>query len=222
MCVVASVGVEGALHDIESLLAGMETTIEEAVASESGAEAGRVAAAIREAAEKKGDTLGEAEVARGVDFVVRYVRAVPPLLREAQATSKGTFAEAKMDRMVQAAAAYWSADDDVIHDDEGLFGILDDAYCTVSLLLALSARFEAEAGQRLVAADLAGPTDMVRQLLGPSNAGRLDAYVVEALSDASVGELLASLAEHAVPTPPSQTRFTTDDDALILELFGVL
>lgn len=206
--------------DIDNTLAGIERTIEAVVGAESAD--GRVADVIREAAAKKGDAVDDAEVARGVDFVVRYVRAVPPLLREALATSHGTFAEAKMSRMVAAAMAYWDADDDVIHDDQGLLGILDDAYCTVSLLLALSARFEAETGKRLVTANLAGPTKVAKGLLGDPIAAKLDDYVEEALADASVAELLDSLKEQPLPPPPAHSSWQGDDDDLILKLFGVL
>ena len=92
--------------DIESTLGQLKTTIESAVrAEEDGAMRGRVADVIRKAAARNGDTITADEVVRGVEFVIRYVRAGPGLLREAMASSKGTFAEDKMSRMVLAAAA---------------------------------------------------------------------------------------------------------------------
>ena len=208
------------MADIDSTLAEIEQTIEAAVVDES--QTGRIANVIREAAAKNGDAIDADEVARGVAFVTRYVRSVPQVLREALAHAEGTFAEGKMQRMVEAAAAYWDADDDVIPDDQGLLGILDDAYCSLSLVSTLSARFERDTGNKLVASELAGPTNAVRNLLGDPIADKLDDYVEEALADATLTELLASLAEEPPAPPPAHSTWDADDDELILKLFGVM
>lgn len=205
---------------IDETLAGIETAIEEAVADEQ--KTGRIASVIRDAAAKNGDTIDDAEVGRGVDFVTRYVRSVPTVLKEALAHAQGTFANDKMKRMVEAAAAYWDAEDDIIPDDQGLLGILDDAYCSLSLVGTLSARFEGETGTRLVATDLSGPTAAVRNLLGDPIADKLDDYVEEALADATLTELLDSLKEEPPAPPPAHSSWDADDDALILKLFGVM
>ncbi|MEZ4320284.1 MAG: hypothetical protein R3F61_22585 [Myxococcota bacterium] len=208
------------MADIESTLTGIEQTIESAVADE--ATQGRIAHVIREAASKNGDAIDDAEVARGVDFVTRYVRSVPRVLREALDHARGTIAEDKMTRMAEAAAAYWETDEDVIPDDQGLLGILDDAYCSLSLVSTLSGRFERDTGTRLVSIDLAGPTAAVRNLLGDPIADKLDDYVEVALADASLTELLESLKEEPPAPPPANSSWAADDDELILKLFGVL
>lgn len=157
-----------------------------------------------------------------MDFVVRYVRSVPQVLRDALAHSKGTIAEKKMERMVEAATTYWNAEDDVIPDDQGLLGILDDAYCSLSLVSTLSTRFERDTGTRLVAHDLSGPTAAVRRLLGDPIADKLDDWVEDALADASMQELLDLLKETPPAPPPANSNWAADDDALILKLFGVM
>ena len=209
--------------EIESTLMELEETIESAVRAEvDGAMRGKMADVIRAAAHRAGESIDHHEVDRGVDFVARYVRAVPMLLREALAASHGTFAEDKMTRMVAAAAAYWDAEDDVIHDDQGLLGILDDAYCTVSLLLALSTRFHEETGQHLIGDDLERPTEVVRNLLGVPIAAKLDDYVDTALADASVDELVASLKEQPLRPPPANSSWAPEEDDAILRMFGVV
>lgn len=205
---------------IEQTLADIEAAIASAVADE--ARTGRIANVIREAASRKGDRIDDAEVARGVDFVTRYVRGVPQVLREALDHSRGTFAEDKMARMVEAAVTYWDAEDDVIPDDQGLLGILDDAYCSLSLVGTLSSRFERDTGTRLVATDLSGPTGAVRNLLGDPIARKLDDWVEDALADASMQELLDLLKEAPPAPPPANSSWDADDDALILKLFGVM
>ncbi|MCB9675499.1 MAG: hypothetical protein H6737_10310 [Alphaproteobacteria bacterium] len=208
------------MAEIESTLSRIESTIDAAIADED--QNGRIAHVIREAAAKNGDAIDAAEVGRGVDFVKRYVRSVPRVLREALDHARGTIAEDKMTRMAEAAATYWDADDDVIPDDQGLLGILDDAYCSLSLVSTLSARFERDTGTRLVSVDLAGPTAAVRNLLGDPIADKLDDYVEDALADASMQDLLASLAEEPPAPPPAHSSWQADDDELILKLFGVL
>lgn len=206
--------------DVESTLAEIELTIDNAVADE--ARTARVRGVIREAAQKNGDSISPEEVGQGVEFVERYVRSVPAILREALARAEGTFAEDKMQRMVAAAAAYWDAEEDVIPDDQGLLGILDDAYCSLKLVSTLSERFERSTGNPLVGTDLSGPTAAVRNLLGDPIVQKLDDYVDEALADASLTELVDSLKDEPLPPPPSSSRWTTQDDDMILKLFGVL
>jgi len=209
------------MAQIESTLAGIEEAIDGAIADE--AKTGRIANVIREAAAQNGDSIDDDEVARGVDFVTRYVRGVPRVLREALDRSKSTIAEAKMLRMAEAAATYWEADEDVIPDDQGLLGILDDAYCSLSLVSTLSSRLERDTGTKLVSDDLAGPTAAVRNLLGDPIADKLDDYVEEALADATMKELIASLAEEPPAPPPANSSWDAeDDDDLILKLFGVM
>lgn len=206
--------------ELESTLAAIEVVIDNAVADE--ARTARVREVIRVAAEKNGDRITSEEIGQGVEFVVRYVRSVPAVLREALERSVGTFAEDKMKRMVHAAAAYWDADDDVIPDDQGLLGILDDAYCSLSLVGALSSRYAKSTGNRLVSTELEGPSSAVRRLLGDPIADKLDDYVEEALADATLTELLESLKDEPLPPPPTHSSWGGNDDDLILKLFGVL
>ena len=207
--------------ELESTLAAIEVAIDNAIADE--ARTARVREVIRIAAEQNGDRISSEEVGQGVEFVERYVRCVPAVLREALERSRGTFAEDKMKRMVHAATAYWDADDDVIPDDQGLLGILDDAYCSLSLVGALSARYAKSTGDKLVSTELEGPSSAVRRLLGDPIADKLDDYVEEALADASLTELLDSLRDDPLPPPPTHSSWAQpNDDDLILKLFGIL
>jgi succinylglutamate desuccinylase len=211
---------EEGMAALDDVLKGIEAAIQ--TANEDEDRTHRVAGVIRDAAAKQGDAIDDAEVGRGVDFVKRYVGSVPRMLREALQRAEGTIAEDKMERMARAAAAYWDADADVIPDDQGLLGILDDAYCSLSLISALSKRLERDTGTALVSIDLAGPTNAVRNLLGEPIADKLDDYVEEALADASVDDLMNSLREAPPDPPPAHSTWDGDDDELILRLFGVM
>lgn len=202
---------------IETTLNNIETLIDAAVAHE--AQTGLLAERIREVAEDRHEPGDDEAVTKALDFVTRYVRAVPRLLKEALDRSADTFAADKMRRMAEAATVYWEEEDDVIPDEYGLFGILDDAYCTLSLIAALSTCFEEQAGHPLVAADLEGPNAAARVLMGEENTRQLDDYVEEALADATLQELLQCLEEQHLPAP---TVETPAEDDQILRMFGVL
>ena len=201
---------------IEKVLNDLEAEIGSAEANE--AESGHLAEHVRSHLLQKNGTTDDEAVAQGFAFVRDYIREVPALLREALSRSEGTFAADKMVRMVEAATTYWQADDDVIPDHQGLWGILDDAYCTLVLLQSLDDRYTEQTGQSLVAADLSDANLAIRRLLGPSVAGQLEDFVDQALDDATMTELLDSLQSEALPPPE---RLQTNDDA-ILEMFNVL
>ncbi|MCA9567214.1 MAG: succinylglutamate desuccinylase/aspartoacylase family protein [Myxococcales bacterium] len=213
----AMLGGDGGRMRIENVLSDMEADIASAEAEE--ALNHKLALHVREHLTERDGTVVDEDVTRAVQFVTDYIRSIPTILREALERSEGTFAEDKMRRMVTAATTYWQADDDVIPDSEGLYGILDDAYCTLILVQALDERYREQTGQGLVAADLTESNLAIRRLLGPTNAGQLEDYVDEALDDATMTELLESL--QADPMAPPPERIKTNDE-LILQLFNVI
>lgn len=207
----------GGSMSIEDTLTTIEADIARAESEE--LRSSRLELQVAEHLAKKDDATEPDAVERAVAFVRAYIKSVPVLLREAVDRSAGTFAENKMNRMVTAATTYWNAADDIIPDDQGLYGILDDAYCTLTLLQALDDRFREQSEHGLVAAELGDSNLAIRRLLGPTIAGQLEDYVDDALDDATMTQLLASLQDEP-PSAPS-TRLKTNDD-LILQLFNVL
>lgn len=164
--------------------------------------------------------LGGQDLERGVRFVEDYVRAVPRIISEAIGRASGTHAEAKMVRMMAAASAYWIMEEDLIPDHLGLLGLLDDAWATLRLLELLSLRFAEETGSPLVSEDLASPNRDVAALLGPDVHERLGEYVEEALHDASIDDLMGSLARAPLPPPPTAGSSWPQDD-FMADLLGL-
>ena len=79
--------------------------------------------------------------------------------------------------MLEAAASYWAMSEDMIPDRLGLLGVLDDAYCSLTLMQSLSDRHEAETGRRLFSPDLEAANRAMRRLIGEPIASQLDMYV---------------------------------------------
>ena len=153
----------------------VERQIEEAVSDE--VRSGRLRRALLEHAEQQGRSATDGDLDSAVGFVVDYVRHVPGLLRGGLETARIAGLEAEMSEVLESAASYWALSEDMIPDRLGLLGVLDDAYCSLTLLQSLSDRHEQETGRRLFAPDLAAANRAMRRLIGEPIASQLDMYV---------------------------------------------
>jgi hypothetical protein len=153
----------------------VERQIEAAVRDEG--RSGRLRRALLEHARQHGQEAAEAELDGAVGFVLDYVRHVPGLFRDGMETARIAGLESEMSSLLESAASYWAMAEDMIPDRLGLLGMLDDAYCSLTLLQALSDRHEAETGRRLFSPDLAAANQAMRRLIGEPIASQLDMYV---------------------------------------------
>jgi hypothetical protein len=153
----------------------VERQIEAAVRDEG--RSGRLRRALLEHARQHGQEVAEAELDGAVGFVLDYVRHVPGLFRDGMETARIAGLESEMSSLLESAASYWAMAEDMIPDRLGLLGMLDDAYCSLTLLQALSDRHEAKTGRRLFSPDLAAANQAMRRLIGEPIASQLDMYV---------------------------------------------
>ncbi len=153
----------------------VEQQIEAAVADEG--HSGRLRRALRDHAGSQGRRVEEADLAGAVGFVVDYVRHVPQLMRDGLETARIAGLETEMSSVLEAAASYWAMAEDIIPDRLGLLGVLDDAYCSLTLIQSVSDRHEKETGRRLFSPDLEAANVAMRRLIGEPVASQLDMYV---------------------------------------------
>ncbi|MCL7965090.1 MAG: YkvA family protein [marine benthic group bacterium] len=153
----------------------VELQIEEAVRDEG--RSGRLRRALWEHARQHGQEAGDADLDGAVGFVMDYVRHVPGLFRDGMETARIAGLESEMSWVLESAVSYWAMAEDMIPDRLGLLGVLDDAYCSLTLLQALSDRHENETGRRLFSPDLAAANEAMRRLIGEPIASQLDMYV---------------------------------------------
>ncbi len=190
--------------DILRLTAQIET----AVAIE--AKDGHLANYLADRAAERGAEFGDAQRRDALELFEDYVRSVPMLLAAAEAAAEGTPVEAIMDKLIAAAVTYWEEPDDLVPDELGVLGLLDDAYFSLRLLRLVSDRLWMESGQTLIADDLSALDDVVRDIIGDRLAQVLDELVILSLSNAPVDELIATIEEHAgsFTLASAQTSFT--------------
>ena len=85
-------------------------------------------------AERQGANPSEVELAHGSSFIYNYLEQVPYLLTVAWPSAKNVGLQSEIKSILEMVESYWIEDDDVIPDTLGIFGLLDDAYCSLSSL----------------------------------------------------------------------------------------
>lgn len=153
----------------------VEQQIEQAVADEG--HSGRLRRALRAHAGSHGRRVDDSDLAGAVGFVVDYVRHVPVLMRDGLETARIAGLETEMSSILDAAVSYWALAEDIIPDRLGLLGVLDDAYCSLTLIQGVSDRHERETGRRLFSPDLEAANEAMRRLIGEPVASQLDMFV---------------------------------------------
>ncbi|PRP96541.1 hypothetical protein ENSA5_36170 [Enhygromyxa salina] len=187
--------------------ANINEQIDAALAIE--ARKGHLANYLQDRADERGHSLGAKERREALELFEGYVRSVPELLATAVASSHGTPVQDTMSQVMRAAAAYWDEPDDLIPNELGLLGLLDDAYFTLRILQLVSERLAAETGQTLVEDDLSSLDAVVRDILGDLS-DVLDELVTLTMTNAPIDELIAKVAEYSGSfiLQSAQTSFT--------------
>jgi hypothetical protein len=172
-------------------LEAVEGMIADALADEQ--RTGRLANALRERAASQGHSAGEDELRGAVGFVSEYVEHVPAYLRDGLEVARMVGREAEMAEVVREATDYWLTESDIIPDRFGLLGILDDAYCSLTLMQAVSDRYEEESGRALFSRNLKAANASIRNLIGEPAASQIDMYVGTRLSADPMTQMVRAL-----------------------------
>jgi len=155
---------------------------------------GKFASLITDFVRNQGLQPKEAEVQQAVDFVYDYLLHVPELTNAiVQAASKaGTLNEIRY--LLESVEEYFLNPCDLIPDYQGVLGLLDDAYLTLSMIQALSDQYKQRTGVPLISLNLTPANQSVRQLLGNEIATMLDLSVSSAMAMSSFMGPLGQLA----------------------------
>jgi len=149
---------------------------------------------LTEIAEREGAHPSSIELAQGSSFIYNYIEQVPYLLTVAWTSARNVGLEAEIKSILEMVESYWIEDDDVIPDSLGIFGILDDAFCSLSSMQALSDLYRMQSGKYLFPDDLTSANKIMRKIIGEPFTTQLDEIVNKALADARVGEAVKLLA----------------------------
>jgi hypothetical protein len=134
------------------------------------------------------------ELAHGSSFIYNYIEQVPYLLTVAWTSARNVGLETEVASILEMVESYWIEDDDVIPDSLGIFGLLDDAYCSLSSMQTVSDLYRSQTGKFLFPDDLTSANRVMRKIIGEPFTTQLDEIVSKAISDARVGEAVKLLA----------------------------
>lgn len=137
---------------------------------------------------------GRFDLAQGSSFIYNYIEQVPYLLTVAWTSAKNVGLEDEVKSILEMVESYWIEDDDVIPDNLGVVGLLDDAYCSLSTMQTVSDLYRMQSGKHLFPDDLTAGNKIMRKIIGEPYSSELDAIASKAIKDARVKESVKALA----------------------------
>lgn len=145
-------------------------------------------------AERNGIEPEIEELERATRFVVAYIEQVPYMLKVARTAAGNVGLQAEMERILEMVRSYWLQDHDIIPDQLGIIGLLDDAYCSLTSLQAVSDHFLLQTGKYLFPDDLTAANRVMRKIIGEPYVSDLDRFVTGAVNEAGVMQAVKALA----------------------------
>jgi hypothetical protein len=149
---------------------------------------------LKKVAARVGANPGHVDLARGSNFIYNYLEQVPYLLTVAWTSAKNVGLETEVTSILEMVESYWIEDDDVIPDNLGIFGLLDDAYCSLLSMQTLSDLYRMQSGKHLFPDDLTAANKIMRKIIGEPFTTELDGIVNKAITDAQVSDAVKSLS----------------------------
>lgn len=145
-------------------------------------------------AERQGVTAAPADLELGARFVLAYIEQVPYMMKVAWTAASTVGLDRQMGRIMAMVESYWVEGDDVIPDDLGVIGLLDDAYCSLTSLQAVSDHYRLQSGKHLFPDDLSEANRAMRQVIGEPYVSELDRLVIRTMRETGLLEAVTALA----------------------------
>jgi len=149
---------------------------------------------LNKVADRQGAHPNELQLAQGSSFICNYLEQVPYMLTIGWTSARNVGLEAEVKSLLEMVESYWIEDDDVIPDNLGIFGLLDDAYCSLSSMQTMSDLYRMQSGKHLFPDDLTAANKIMRKIIGEPFVTELDEIVSKAIAEASVEEAVKLLA----------------------------
>lgn len=146
-------------------------------------------------AERQGTQPSKDQLDNGSRFVMAYISQVPYMMKVAWTAASNVGLEHEMQRILDMVRSYWVEGDDVIPDDLGVIGLLDDAYCSLTSLQAVSDHYRLQTGKHLFPDDLTAANQAMRRIIGEPYASELDRIVIRTMKETGLIESVKMLAD---------------------------
>ena len=139
-------------------------------------------------ADRSGRQAEPEDLERGARFVLGYVQQVPYMMKVAWTAACNVGLETEMEKVLAMVTSYWEQGDDIIPDDLGVIGLLDDAYCSLSSLQAVSDHFQLQTGKYLFPDNLSSANKVMRKIIGEPYATDLDQLIIRTMQETQLIE----------------------------------
>ena len=145
-------------------------------------------------AERQGVQADDEDLGRGARFITAYIEQVPYMMTVAWTAAHNVGLEAEMASILEMVNGYWIEGDDIIPDELGAIGLLDDAYCSLTSLQAVSDHYRLQTGKYLFPDDLTAANKAMRRIIGEPYSSELDQIVIRTMTEAGLIEAVKSMA----------------------------
>jgi uncharacterized membrane protein YkvA (DUF1232 family) len=145
-------------------------------------------------AERGGTVAAQKDLERGVRFVRAYIGLVPYMMKIAWTAAHNVGLQDPMSRILQMVESYWIEGNDVIPDELGIIGLLDDAYCSMTSLQSVSDHYRLQTGKHLFPNDLGAANKAMRRIIGEPYASELDRIVIGTMAKTGLVDAVTALA----------------------------
>jgi uncharacterized membrane protein YkvA (DUF1232 family) len=159
-------------------------------------------------ADQQGVDAGLDELHGAARFVTAYIGLVPYMMKIAWTSASNVGLEKEMECVLETAESYWREGDDIIPDELGVIGLMDDAYCSLTLLQAVSDNYRLLTGKHLFPDDLTEANQAMHRIIGEPYVSELDTLVVRTMKKACLVESVKKLAS-------DEKRMHLDSDSTI-------
>ena len=132
-------------------------------------------------AEAGGNSAQAEDLEHGSRFVLGYIRQVPYMMKIAWTAANNVGLGEEMGQILEMAQSYWLEGVDVIPDEMGVIGLLDDAYCSLSSLQAVSDHYQLQTGKYLFPDNLSTANKAMRKIIGEPYATDLDRLIINSM-----------------------------------------
>ena len=145
-------------------------------------------------AEREGVDANPEDLQHGAHFVCGYIEHVPYMMKVAWTAAVNVGLESPMRQILDMVESYWIEGDDVIPDELGVIGLLDDAYCSLTSLQAVSDHYQLQTGKHLFPSDLGTANRAMRKIIGEPYGSELDRIVIRTMQETGLIEAVKSMA----------------------------
>lgn len=145
-------------------------------------------------ADQQGRSVSTEQLKNGARFVCRYIELVPYMMKVARTASGSVGLMEPMERILEVVESYWLEGEDIIPDEMGIIGLLDDAYSSLTSMQLVSDYYQLQTGKYLFPDDLTSANQAMRRIIGEPYASDIDRMVTSTMQKAGLIEAVKALA----------------------------